>query len=516
MTEDVLTASAASALAKPQPATWPRDSATKAPPEAARTAPDTPFLLLSPTQMPPAHPAVAVTPDCVRDLYAEVLAERSLPAAANVLVGALARRLGLARVSLALHQDGRTSLIATSDPALPLAQAESSQRLLGAMDEALEQARSLSWPPETGPVSLPAGPILIEHQALHRLTGAAVATVPLGQAGQPFGALGVERRGNQAFSAEELQQIEQAVALAVPALHWMQRGDESSARRLQRDLRRAWQALRQPERRTAHRLMALGGLAFVFLATAPLQREVGGRARIEGAEQRVLVAPADGFVKQVHVRPGDRVKAGDTLVDLLDGDLRLERERWASQLDQHENAYAAAMAKADRADASTSLARIAEAQSQLTLVDEQLARGRVVAPFDALVIQGDLSQATGTPVRQGDTLLTLATTGRQRVIVEVDEVDIARVAAGQAGRLALSSLSWDSQDLIVERIVPLAKAVDGRNVFEVEGRLTKPRSDIRPGLLGRAEIVVGRLPPLWAWCRHALDRVRVASWAWIG
>jgi hypothetical protein len=119
-------------------------------------------------------------------------------------------------------------------------------------------------------------------------------------------------------------------------------------------------------------------------------------------------------------------------------------------------------------------------------------------------------------VRQGDTLLTLATTGRQRVIVEVDEVDIARVAAGQAGRLSLSSLPWDSQGLVVERIVPLAKAVDGRNVFEVEGRLTEPRSDIRPGLLGRAEIVVGRLPPLWVWCGQALDRVRVAWWAWIG
>ena len=475
----------------------------------------TEHLLPSPTRLPPVEPA-AVIPDCVLELYAQVLAERSLTAAANVLVGTLARRLGLARVSLALHQDGRTNLIATSDPAPPLAQAESSQRLLGAMDEALEQARSLGWPPVDGAGSPPGGPILIEHQALHRLSGAAVATVPLGQAGEPFGALSLERRGHQPFSAEELQQIEQALALAVPALHWMQRGDESSARRLQRDLRRAWHALRQPERRTARRLMALGGLAFVFLATAPLQREVGGRARIEGAEQRVLVAPADGFVKQVHVRPGDRVKAGDALVDLLDGDLRLERERWSSQLAQHENAYAAAMAKADRAEASTSLARIAEAQSQLTLVDEQLARGRVVAPFDALVIQGDLSQATGTPVRQGDTLLTLATTGRQRVIVEVDEVDIARVATGQAGRLALSSLPWDRQGLVVERIVPLAKAVDGRNIFEVEGRLTEPSSDIRPGLLGRAEIVVGRLPPLWAWCGHALDRVRVAWWAWIG
>ena len=173
------------------------------------------------------------------------------------------------------------------------------------------------------------------------------------------------------------------------------------------------------------------------------------------------------------------------------------------------------MAKSDRVAAATSMARIGEAQAQLALVDQQLARGRVTAPFDALVIQGDLSQSIGAPVRQGDTLLTLATTGRHRVMVEVDEVDIARVQPGQAGRLALSSLPWDSEELVVERIAPLAKAVDGRNVFEVEARLLSPRADLRPGLLGRASLVSGRAPLLWAWSRHAAQRLRVAAWAWL-
>ncbi|MDP3083215.1 MAG: HlyD family efflux transporter periplasmic adaptor subunit, partial [Rubrivivax sp.] len=274
--------------------------------------------------------------------------------------------------------------------------------------------------------------------------------------------------------------------------------------------------LRQPQRRTLRRWLAGGALALAFLALAPLQSHVSGRARVEGAEQRVLAAPADGFVKTAHVRPGDRVKAGDPLVDLLDADLRLERERWSNQLAQHENAYAAAMAKADRVGTATSMARIGEAQAQLALVDEQLGRGRLSAPFDALVIQGDLAQSIGAPVRQGDTLLTLATTGRYRVIVEIDETDIARVQPGAQGHLALSSLPWAREALVVERVAPLAKAVDGRNVFEVEARLLAPPAELRPGLLGRAEFGVGRMPPLWAWSRHALERVRLAYWTWLG
>jgi len=46
--------------------------------------------------------------------------------------------------------------------------------------------------------------------------------------------------------------------------------------------------------------------------------------------------------------------------------------------------------------------------------------------------------------------------------------------------------------------------------------LVAPRGDLRPGLLGRAELVVGRMPPLWAWTRHALARIRVSWWSWLG
>ena len=260
-----------------------------------------------------------------------------------------------------------------------------------------------------------------------------MASLPLGRGGEAVAVVCVERQPGPPFEACELARLEQLLALAAPALHWMDRAAQPWHRRIAGALVQAWAALRQPERRSARRLLAGAAAALAFLALAPLENGVSGRARVEGAEQRALTAPADGFVKTVHVRPGDRVRAGAPLLDLLEGDLRLERERWSSQLAQHENAYAAAMAKPDRAAAATSLARISEAQSQLALVDDQLARGRVVAPFDALVIQGDLSQSIGAPVRQGDTLLTLATTGQQRVIVDVDETDIARVQVGQPG-----------------------------------------------------------------------------------
>ncbi len=469
--------------------------------------------------LPAPHAAPVPTSDSASAalaLYAKVMASSSFQSAAHRLVAALATDFGFDRASIGIHEQGRTRLLASSnlDPSNP--QADLPQRLLGAMDEAIEQGVPLAWPGSEQPCGEPPEWIQIEHQALQRLVGGAVASVPLGHGGAVFGAVCVERQDGPPMAAGELARLEQLLVLAVPALRWMQIGALPWHRRAWRELLQGWAALRQPQRRNTRRVLAGAALALLFVALAPLEYEVGGNARVEGAQQRVLSAPADGFVKTVHVRPGDRVKAGAALVDLLDGDLRLERERWSNQLAQHENAYAAAMAKSERVGASSSMARIGEAQAQLALVDEQLARGRITAPFDALVIQGDLGQSIGAPVRQGDTLLTLATTEHYRVMVQVDEVDIARVKEGQVGRLVLSSLPWDAQPLVVERITALAKAVEGRNVFEVQARLMDPQAELRPGLLGRAAIVVGHMPPLWAWTRHALDRIRLAYWSWLG
>jgi len=474
-------------------------------------------------------------------LYARMLSAGSLLAAAHGLVVTMAAEHGLGRVAIGLRERGRTRLLATSTA--DAAQGEIAERLTGAMDEAMDQGLALAWPlaappapgspsPDTPPpardpaaAGTPAAaapgpgpqPLVFELALLQRSVGGAVAVLPLGRDGRALGAVTLERPAGPAFDAATLARLSRVLVLAGPALQWMDAAERSWHRRALEQAREAAAALRRPEQRARRRLVLAGAATLAFLALAPLEQEVGGRARIEGAQQRVLAAPADGFVKAAHVRPGDRVRAGQALADLVEDDLMLERERWGSQLAQHQNAYAAAMgAGTDRVSAATALARVSEAQAQLALIDEQLGRGRLVAPFDGLVIEGDLGQAIGAPVRQGDRLLTLASLDRHRVIVEVDETDIAQIVPGQAGRLTLSALSWHGEDVVVERIVPMARAVDGRNVFEVEARLIDPDPALRPGQLGRAAIVVGRQPPLWSWLGRAGDRLRLAWWSWLG
>ncbi|MCW5630469.1 MAG: HlyD family efflux transporter periplasmic adaptor subunit [Rhodoferax sp.] len=449
-------------------------------------------------------------------LYADLLSANSLASAAHRLVAALAHDLQFDRVSIGLREGSRTRLLASTDldPSQP--QAEPAAQVLGAMDEALEQALVLvcSGAPSDGDMAPQA--IALEHQLLQRQVGGSVATLPLGFDGEPFAAVCVERHHGPAPDAQQMQRLEHLLLLAAPALRWMARSEMPWHRRARQGLARAWASLREPGHRTRRTALAASALALLFIAAVPMDHAVGGRARVEGAQQRVLSAPTDGFIKTAHVRPGDRVRQGDPMVDLIEEDLQLEHERWISQRAQHENAYAAAMAKSDRVGASTSFARVNEAQAQLDLIEQLRSRSRITAPFDALVVQGDLSQSIGAPVRQGDALLTLASTDGYRVVIQVDESDIARVSPGQAGQLVVSALPWQGQALEVERVTPLARAVEGRNVFEVRARLRTATQELRPGLIGRAELVVGRQPLLWTWLGRLAARARLAWWSWIG
>lgn len=444
------------------------------------------------------------------NLYAALLDADSFTVASHHLVATLASTLNFDRVSLALVDGPRTHLVATSDGPLPASGSDLAQRLLGALDEALEQGLVLTFP-DTRPEGMP---ITVGHRLLHQHVGGALVTVPLGQDGKRFAAVCAERRSASTISVAEAEQLSQLLVLAVPALRWMQEAEASTWVRLKRQLHNHWRDLQQPEKRNARRLRAAIALAVVVVCVVPFEDHVSGRARIEGAQQRTITAPNDGFIKTSYARAGDSVKAGDPLIDLLDADLRLEQERLNNQLSQHENALAAALAGYERVGAATSGAKVEEVRAQLALVESQLGRGRISAPFDALVVQGDLSQSIGAAVRQGDALLVLATSGRQRIIVEVDEIDIARIEVGQKGQLALSSIPWSDQELVVERIALLAKAVDGRNIFEVEARLLNTSAAMRPG--GRAQLASGRAPLAWSWLRHTMMRLRVQIWAWLG
>lgn len=446
-------------------------------------------------------------------LLAAILTHHRLERAAAAFASELATRTGCDRVFVGFVEDRFSQVVALSHGALEEGRTEFLRSVGAAMDEAIDQGAVVVLPIPPG--DLPR--IVLAHDELLRHQGGAVCTIPIATGQQFVGAVSLLfRHPDGVLEHARVQAWEHAIALVGPVLALMRQQERPWPRRLKEQLSRRWHHLRSPAGRGLRvgLTCALAGLAVLLFL--PFDYRIGGNARLEGAVQRVLVAPADGFLKRALVRPGDEVKAGQVVAELADQELQLERNKWISEVAVHDNAQSAAMARADRAQLVINQAKGDEARARLALVDELLGRIQVKAPFDGSIIAGDLSQSLGAPVRQGDVLMTVAPTARYRVIVEVDERDIARVQAGQRGHLALSALPWDTLPFEVTRITPMARAVDGLNVFEVEAALGTQPEGLRPGQRGVARILVGREPLLWAWTHRLTEWGRITLWGWLG
>jgi multidrug efflux pump subunit AcrA (membrane-fusion protein) len=145
-------------------------------------------------------------------------------------------------------------------------------------------------------------------------------------------------------------------------------------------------------------------------------------------------------------------------------------------------------------------------------IRDKLARATLVAPFDGLVVSGDLHQLLGAPVEQGKMLFQIAALDAYRVILEVDERDIAFVATGQTGKLVVSGIPNQQMNFSVQRITPVSTTQDGRNYFRVESQIASPSDRLRPGMEGVGKISTDERKLIWIWTHSLIDWLRI--WVW--
>ena len=449
----------------------------------------------------------------VLQLLATVEAHERFVEAATAFATELAIMFGCERVSVGLSGRRHVKVEALSHATEFRANQGLLRDIGAAMEEAIWQGATLVYP-------LPEGAqprVDRAHADLAQRHGSAwIATVPLVKAGRPCGAITLERGRSEAIGRADLALCENIAALLGPLLEVKRTVDRPWPTKLASALGEALTPLLGP----GHVALKVGvGAALAVLVGAallPADYRVSAPARLEGEVQRVLVAPADGYLKHAHVRPGDRVKAGQLVAELADEDLKLEERKAQSEVSQLENSLGTALVKQDRSEVAITGAKLDEARSQLELVQSRLQRTQVQAPFDGVVISGDLSQSLGAPVKKGETLMTVAPEHNFRVILEVDERDIADVKLGKAGSLALSALPGDTLPLEVNRITPVATTAQGRNYFEVEAKLKGKAGELRPGLLGVGKVESGSRSLLWIWTHRISDWLRLTLWSWIG
>lgn len=446
------------------------------------------------------------------DLVATSVGQDRFYASAVALVTTLATSLLCDRVSIGFVTSGHARVTAVSHSAEFKQQTNVIRGLAEAMDEAIDQREAIVYPPPAEGAAV----VLQAHTALAKEYGSgALLSVPLEAGGQVVGAVLLERTNERPFDQNSVELCRSVAALVGPVLELQRREDRWLGAKVWDSITAYVRDLLGPSHVVLKVTTAsiVGVLAFCVLAKGDYR--VSAKTVLEPIVQRVAAAPFNGYIREALLRAGDVVRSGEVLCTLDDRELRLERVKALSKLEEYRKEYHKAMAEREAAKVEIATAQMHQVESELALVEDQLAHTRVSAPFDGIIVSGDLSQSLGSPVEKGKVLFEIAPLDSYRVVLEVDERDIADVQVGQHGQLLLSAFPSDPVGVMVAKVTPVSTAKDGRNFFRVEAALDQPHDRLRPAMEGAGKIEIERRSLIWIWTHQVVDWIRLTVWTWL-
>lgn len=250
----------------------------------------------------------------------------------------------------------------------------------------------------------------------------------------------------------------------------------------------------------------------VVVERGPHEIDILETGRIEARERVELKSKVAGRVKQVHVEEGQRVRAGELLMTLDPTDYSRDVARAQARAAQTKNAIGLAELVFQRAERGAASGIVAAADTErlgfeleqrrlelsAALVELAAARDRlddteIVSPLDGTVIQRGIEPGeVVTPGVQatfdGKPLLTVADLSVLVVLVELNQIDVAKVRLGQALELTLDALPEQTFAAKLTKIAPSSVRPAGKDVdvFPIEAELTTADARIKPGM--RADV----------------------------
>jgi len=232
------------------------------------------------------------------------------------------------------------------------------------------------------------------------------------------------------------------------------------------------------------------GVVVLGLVFGRIPFRVGGTCEVVPGERALLVARLGGLVKEVRVREGDQVAAGDEVICLDDQEIRLALQEQQSALAVSERRLTAFMAT-DRSRYQEEEASYELVQARIARLQEQLTHTHITSPIVGVVLTPNLEDLVGSPVREGQLLCEVAPLEELELEVAVPEELIGYVRVEQPVSFLLSAYPQQTERATVERIRLRSQPRGQRNTFVVTCALENPQGSIRPGMTGWAKVDCG-------------------------
>ncbi|MBI3100709.1 MAG: efflux RND transporter periplasmic adaptor subunit [Burkholderiales bacterium] len=271
------------------------------------------------------------------------------------------------------------------------------------------------------------------------------------------------------------------LAVALGAAWWLQKPASPSARPV-------------AQLQGAH---APGALQPVDVEVAPVRRmalsdEAQAVGSLRSRRSVVLRPEVSGRVTHIHFSDGARVRKGQVLVQFDDQLLQAQVQQAQAELsiaqaNHQRNRELVAQGFVSQRSLDESAASLQVAQAKLALAQAQVARLRIVAPFDGMA--GIRNVHVGDYLKDGADIVNIEDIDSMVVDFRLPERYQPQLRAGQAVRVELDALPGRSFEAQVWAIDPQIDA-NGRSVA-VRAGLDNRQGVLRPGMFARVTAVFG-------------------------
>jgi hypothetical protein len=252
-----------------------------------------------------------------------------------------------------------------------------------------------------------------------------------------------------------------------------------------------------------------------LVALFPIRLSILAPGELVPTNPAVIRAPLDGVIDAFHVEPNQTVKKDQLLFGYDEALLKAKYDVIQPALLTAETEYrqAAQQALVDgrtKAQLAVLNGKIEEKRTEAVFLADQLARARVLAPQDGVVLCEDPSEWIGRPVTVGERIMRIASPGEVEIEAWVPLADAIPLPDKAPVVLYLAANPLTPVQATVRYLAHDAtERPDGNFAYRLRARLDAA-TDQRIGLKGTVRLSGERVPLIYWVLRRPLASIRSA------
>lgn len=432
---------------------------------------------------------------------------------AFALCNELNNKLQCEQVSLGLVKRRRVRIAAVSGLDTLARQSPGMVALRGAMEECLDARKPIAdhgqgaWSTTDDSASY-----RLHKQWRSLVHGQSVASIPLMDDDGIVAIASFRRSASQPFEPDELNDDRRMIESFAPAISLLRRAERGLAHHVFDSGAACVEVLLRPGRTVSRILTAVAVVLGSVVAFGSWNYELTVPCILTAAKVRHVVAPFDAGLVSADVVAGDVVRGGQVLCSFKSGDLALQREQLLAERAVLKRRQDRARAEDKPVEVLLAAAEDDLARAKLGIVDRRIAQAVVRAPFDGVVVFGDIREMVGAVLARGDALFQVAPLDDFVLELEVPDASSADLRSDLAGFFATSARPGQTTRFTVVRVLTRSQLRGTRNVFVAQADITDGFDWLRPGMEGVAKIEIGSRPVWWILSHRVSDYLHLHFW----